>query len=63
MEIPHSGQLTINAIVYKQLPDGQFSPQAVWHDAIQIGFIEETPAKCIDKIKEIIQEIKDKYAK
>jgi len=63
MEVPHMGQMTVNAIVYKQLPDGQFSPQAVWHDAFQVSFVEETPDECIKKIKEIIEELKSKYAK
>lgn len=57
-EVPHLGQMTVNAIVYKQLPDGNFHPEAVWHDSFAINFIEESPEACVEKIKKMIEEVK-----
>ena len=56
---PHQGEITINAIVYKQMPDGNFHPQAVWHDAFAIRFVSDTPEKCVEEIKAIIEQIKE----
>lgn len=56
---PHQGEVTINAIVYGQMPDGHFHPKAVWHDAFTIRFVSETPEQCIDEIKTMIQKIKE----
>ncbi len=57
---PHQGELTINAIVYAQMPDGNFNPRAVWHDAFAIRFVSETPEACIEEVKAIIAEIKER---
>ena len=60
--IPHLGQITINAIVYKQTPSGQFDPKAVWHDSFSINLLEESPEKCIEELKRLITEFKDANA-
>ncbi len=58
MSIPHLGQITINAIVYKQLPDGQFHPEAVWHDSFAMNFLEDSADECVSKLKKMIEELK-----
>lgn len=60
--IPHLGQLSVNAIVYKHLPDGQFHPEAVWYDSFQVNFLEDSPDKCIEVVKKMIEEFKKKNA-
>lgn len=56
---PHQGEITINAIVYAQMSDGNFHPKAVWHDAFAIRLLSDTPEKCIEEVKEIIRKIKE----
>jgi hypothetical protein len=56
---PHQGEITINAIVYRQMPDGNFHPGAVWHDAFAIRLLSDTPEACIEEIKELIEKIKE----
>ena len=58
-EVPHLGQITVNAIVYQQRADGQFDPKAVWHDSFSINLVEDTPEKAINKIKELIEVLKN----
>jgi hypothetical protein len=58
-QLPHLGQITINAIVYKQLPDGNFHPEAVWYDSFAVNFIENSSNDCIEKIKSIIGDLKN----
>ena len=59
MSIPHAAQITVNAIVYKQEKDGKFSPQAVHHDAFAMEFQGESADDVINKLKDIIQGMKD----
>ena len=56
--VQHLGQITVNAIVYKQMPDGQFHPEAVWHDSFALNFTEDSAGACVEKVKQIIAEIK-----
>ena len=58
-EVPHLGQITVNAIVYQQRSDGQFDPKAVWHDSFSINTVEDTPEKAIEKIKQLIEVLKN----
>jgi hypothetical protein len=62
MEVPHLGQVTINAVVYKQMSNGQFHPEAVWHDSFALNFLEEDADKCIAKLKKLIEEMKKSNA-
>jgi hypothetical protein len=55
---PHQGEITVNAIVYKQLSNGTFSPEAVWHDSFAIRFVSDTPDKCIEELKTMLMGIK-----
>lgn len=59
MAVPHLGQITVNAIVYQQRPDSQFDPKAVWHDSFSINMVEDTPEKAIEKLKKLIEVLKN----
>lgn len=59
MSVPHLGQITVNAIVYQQRPDGQFDPKAVWHDSFSINMVEETPEEAIKKLQQLIEVLKN----
>ena len=59
ISVPHLGQITVNAIVYKQSKDGSFHPQAVWHDSFSINLVEDSPEKCIEELKKKIGALKN----
>lgn len=58
-EVKHMGQITINAVVYEQMPDGTFNPRAVWHDAFAMDFLNNNSTDCITELKSIIEELKN----
>lgn len=60
--VPHLGQITVNAIVYQQRPDGQYDPKAVWHDSFSINLVEDSPETAIEKIKQLIEVLKNEHS-
>ena len=58
-EVPHLGQITVNAIVYEQNKDGSFHPKAVWHDGFSINLVADNAEKAIEEIKQKIEGIKN----
>lgn len=57
--IPHLGQISVHAIVYKQLPDGSFHPESVWFDSFSLNLLESSGKECIDKIKAKLEDLKN----
>lgn len=57
--IPHLGQITVQAIVMKQMPNGQFSPEAVWNDSFSINLVSESADESIKEIKRLIEVLKE----
>lgn len=53
------GQITVNAIIYQQAAEGHFHPKAVWHDNFSINVLEETPEAAIEKLKSLIEVLKN----
>ncbi len=57
--IPHIAQITVNAIVNQQLPDGKYHPRAVYNDAFAISLTGNNAEECIEKLKEKMEKIKN----
>lgn len=60
-KIPHIGLVTIQAIVHKQLPKGQFSPEAVFFESFSLGLEGSTKEECVADLKKKLEEIKTKW--
>jgi hypothetical protein len=58
-DVPHLGQITINAVVYKQTPKGDFDPKAIWHDSFAINFQYDSVEKCVEDIKRRLETFKN----
>lgn len=55
---PHMGQITVQAVIYKQRPDGQFSPETVWFDTFKMEFLGKTAEECRQEMDEKVKAIK-----
>lgn len=62
-KIPHVGLVTVQAIVHKQLPNGQFSPESVFFETFSLGLEGSTKEECTAELKKKLEQMKEQWQK